>query len=63
MIAIGKNCFAEHRLDRPKQGMFAVWLFQEIDCAGLHRANSRLNILAELDPSEDDDKEAGPVAS
>jgi hypothetical protein len=25
-------------------------------CAGFHRANGRLNILAELDPREDDDK-------
>jgi hypothetical protein len=43
--------------------MVAVGLLKEVGCTGLHRANGRLSILAELDPSEDDDKEAGPVAS
>jgi hypothetical protein len=43
--------------------MIAVGLLKEVGCTGFHRANGRLSILAELDPSEDDDKEAGPVAS
>jgi hypothetical protein len=53
----------KRHLDRPEQGMIAIGLLKEVGCAGFHRANGRLNKLAELDPSEDDDKEAGPVAS
>ena len=50
-------------VDRSEQGMIAVDLLKEVGCTGFYRANGSLNILAELDPNEDDDKEAGPVAS
>src|SRR5258705_1944112 len=43
-VAIGADFVPERRLDRPEQSMIAVWLLQEICCARLHRANSRLNI-------------------
>jgi hypothetical protein len=36
--------------------MIAVGLLKEVGCAGFHRGSGRLNILAELDPNEDDDK-------
>jgi hypothetical protein len=44
VIAIGMALFAERRLDRAEQSMFSVWLFQKVDCAGLHRTHRRLNI-------------------
>ena len=44
VVAIGLGPFAEGHLDRPEQSMVAVWLLQEIGCARVHRANSRLNI-------------------
>src|SRR5260370_17215238 len=43
-VAIGVDFVPERRLERPEQSMIAVWLLQEIACARLHRANSRLNI-------------------
>jgi hypothetical protein len=50
-------------VDRSEQGMIAVDLLKEVGCTGFYRANGRLTILAVLDPNEDDDKDAGPVAS
>jgi hypothetical protein len=43
-VAIEPGFSAERRLDRSEQRMIAVWFFQEIACARLHRANSGLNI-------------------
>lgn len=43
--------------------MIAVSLLKEVGYTRLLSANGRLDILAVLDPSEDDDMEAGPVAN
>ena len=63
VVAIVLVLSRKRHLDRLEQGMIAVGLLKEVGRAGFHRANGRLNILAELDPNEDDDKEAVPVAS
>jgi len=43
-IEIGMAFFSKRGLNRLEQSVIAVWLFQKIGGACLHRANSRLNI-------------------
>ena len=56
VVAIVLGLSRKRHLDRSEQGMIAVGLLKEVGCTGFYRANGRLNILAELDPSEDDDR-------
>jgi hypothetical protein len=44
VIAIGMALSAERRLDRAEHSTISVWIFQKVDCAGLHRTHRRLNI-------------------
>jgi hypothetical protein len=43
-VAIETAFPLERRLNLPEQSSVAVWFFQEVDCARLHRANRRLSI-------------------
>jgi hypothetical protein len=56
VVAIVLGLSRKRHLDRSEQGMIAVGLLKEVGCTGFYRAYGRLNILAELDPSEDDDR-------